>query len=199
MNHYEVLGVSKEATQEEIIAAYRKKRSSAHPDKKGDAAQFHKIQKAYEVLSDPVRRADYDATGRDGGIVENRHQQMLVGMILIAIDATNDIDHVDILVVIRRHINETIINLDMAKKQAKKEIIKFKKAAKRLKKKDNSDNWYVTIILNNVSILKKCVEAIEVDKKFNQELLTLLNELSYEVDKKKIICKRSQKQNLVFN
>jgi curved DNA-binding protein len=60
MNHYQTLGVEKSATQEDIKKAYRKLASTHHPDKGGDTATFQKIQAAYEVLSDPQKRKQYD-------------------------------------------------------------------------------------------------------------------------------------------
>ena len=60
MDHYETLGVSKDATPQEIKKAYRKLASKHHPDKGGDQEQFKRIQGAYDVLSDPQQRSQYD-------------------------------------------------------------------------------------------------------------------------------------------
>lgn len=64
-NHYDVLGVARDATPEEIKAAFRKKSSEHHPDKGGDAAAMQAVNRAYEVLSDPARRSQYDESGDD--------------------------------------------------------------------------------------------------------------------------------------
>jgi len=60
MDHYETLGVSRDADASEIKKAYRKLAGKHHPDKGGDEAQFKKVQEAYETLSDPQKRAQYD-------------------------------------------------------------------------------------------------------------------------------------------
>jgi len=60
MDHYQTLGVSKDADVKEIKQAYRKLASKHHPDKGGDKAEFQKIQSAYDTLSDPQKRAQYD-------------------------------------------------------------------------------------------------------------------------------------------
>lgn len=57
---YNTLGVAKTAGQDEIKRAYRKLASQHHPDKGGDTAKFQEIQTAYDTLSDPQARADYD-------------------------------------------------------------------------------------------------------------------------------------------
>lgn len=63
---YEILGVSKEATQTEIKKAYMLLAKKEHPDKGGDPEKFKMIAKAYEVLGDPEKRANYDKYGEEG-------------------------------------------------------------------------------------------------------------------------------------
>lgn len=60
MTYYEILGVAKEATADEIKRAYRKLASQHHPDKGGDKTKFQEIQAAYDTLSDNNRRQQYD-------------------------------------------------------------------------------------------------------------------------------------------
>lgn len=60
MDHYTTLGVSRDATQDEIKKAYRKLAMSHHPDKGGDITKFQEITNAYETLGDPTKRSAYD-------------------------------------------------------------------------------------------------------------------------------------------
>lgn len=62
-NYYEILGVDKNATQDEIKKAYRKKAIEHHPDKGGDENLFKEAAEAYETLSDPDKRSRYDRFG----------------------------------------------------------------------------------------------------------------------------------------
>ena len=63
-DYYEVLGVSKNASEDEIKKAYRKKAHKYHPDKKdGDEEKFKEINSAYQALSDPQKRQQYDQFG----------------------------------------------------------------------------------------------------------------------------------------
>ncbi len=60
---YEILEVSKKATQQQIKKSYREKANIYHPDKGGNKDTFVKIQIAYRVLSDKKKRKQYDETG----------------------------------------------------------------------------------------------------------------------------------------
>jgi molecular chaperone DnaJ len=66
-DYYEVLGVSKSASADEIKRAYRKLAMQHHPDKHGgDDKPFKEIAEAYEVLKDSKKRAQYDQFGHNG-------------------------------------------------------------------------------------------------------------------------------------
>ncbi|MGJ8582160.1 MAG: molecular chaperone DnaJ, partial [Psychromonas sp.] len=67
---YEVLGLSQDATEKEIKKAYKRLAMKYHPDRtKGDTAleeKFKEVKEAYEILSDPQKRAAFDQYGHDG-------------------------------------------------------------------------------------------------------------------------------------
>jgi len=65
---YSVLGVGRDATPEQIKQAFRTLAHKYHPDKAGgDAARFKEINEAYQILSDPEKRARYDRYGSSEG------------------------------------------------------------------------------------------------------------------------------------
>ena len=67
-NFYDILGVSKNASDKEIKSAFRKLAVKYHPDAGGDEEKFKEISEAYETLSDPKKRKEYDQMLMFGGM-----------------------------------------------------------------------------------------------------------------------------------
>lgn len=66
-DYYQILGVDRTASQEDIKRAYRRLASQHHPDKGGDTTRFQEIQQAYAVLGDEQQRSQYDNPRPDFG------------------------------------------------------------------------------------------------------------------------------------
>lgn len=67
-DYYEILGVTKSASRDEIKRAFYKLAHKYHPDKKGgDEMKFKEVNEAYQVLSDDKKRSQYDQFGTTGG------------------------------------------------------------------------------------------------------------------------------------
>jgi curved DNA-binding protein CbpA len=75
-DHYETLGVPRDADVGEIRKAFQKKARENHPDKGGKNGDMTAINKAWATLKDPDSRRNYDATGQDKGPAQSREQRI---------------------------------------------------------------------------------------------------------------------------
>ncbi len=63
-DYYQILGLSREASQDEIKRAYRRLAHKYHPDKGGDGEKFKEISEAYQILGNPEKKDQYDRFGQ---------------------------------------------------------------------------------------------------------------------------------------
>lgn len=128
---YEELGVSKDASDTDIKAAFRRKAKATHPDGGADKDAFERVKAAHLVLSDPDKRRRYDETGdaEEGPTQtpEQEAQSLLAGLVLAAIDGDFDASSSDLVDVLQRYLRmqrEEIrikrSSLDIKRKRAEK-------------------------------------------------------------------------------
>jgi hypothetical protein len=112
LDPYEVLGLRKDASPEDVKAAYRKRAKASHPDAGGDAKEFVAVKAAHVVLSDPVKRKRFDDTGEiDDDGPDNADQPALqVIAQLLQVIIAGDVDPLmhDAVEAMRRTINAKI-------------------------------------------------------------------------------------------
>lgn len=73
---YKILGLNKTASQDEIKNAYKKLAIKNHPDKGGDEKTFQNISNAYNILSDPKKKQEYDNGGQQGHRFNGNHDDI---------------------------------------------------------------------------------------------------------------------------
>jgi curved DNA-binding protein CbpA len=177
---YQILDVAHDATAEEIRAAYLKLRSSAHPDKQGDAAQFIRIQKAYDVLSDEQRRMEYDATGNTDAINDSKAQTTLIEMLVSTINNLNP-DAQDPLIFVRNCIVSSWPNIQAMIKKFEANISRQEKFIKRITRKNGKENFLTQSLQHGIELMRKqiaeCVQQIAL----GEEMLIMLKEFEYDL------------------
>lgn len=122
MNHYEVLGVPKDADSDTIKAAYRAKASANHPDREGGSAEvMAAVNRAYEILGDAERRARYDATGQETEplTIEEKAEAKLLDIFRGILDSEQAISQFGVVGSARQIMEKTLS--DMASHRAKLE------------------------------------------------------------------------------
>ena len=158
-DHYETLGVPRDASAAEIKAAYRRAAKANHPDKAGgDGTRMTQINKAYETLSDPERRARYDATGDDAApdSLEKKARDMLQQLLMAAATAPEQINCVrwagDQLETVRADAREKL-------RQQHKDDARLKKRRAAVTVK-SGDNLIHSIIDGHLAAIEANVAAI---------------------------------------
>lgn len=173
MNHYETLGVERNAKPAQIKRAYRKLASTYHTDRNGGNHDvMAAINKAYETLSDPERRARYDASGEDGPrppTLQERAENTVAQVVMQILQS--DFDG-NIIAELRKHFTEKVTEVSAANKklQAKADQLRKRKTGITSKSKVNLIHVLideqVTKMLNtiekNTDSVVLCKEALKL-------------------------------------
>jgi hypothetical protein len=148
---YQLLGISRGATREEIRSAYRSKAKLSHPDSGGSVDAFSKLATAHEILSDERRRERYDETGvveparpdnSDASAIEVIAQK--IGHI---IHAEHDVTTLDIDLLLEGAIRDDIASRQASIAEQKRAIERAGKLRARVKRKGaGGDNMLARVL-----------------------------------------------------
>ncbi len=185
MSHYDTLGVKKDATQEEIKRAYRRRAQRAHPDKPGGSQeQFLAVKKGYEVLSSPERRAQYDKTGGDGSAIDQtptEAMQELARLFLSAVENL-DVDKHDLIKRCREKVRSFEVKRVSDAAVIRRGIDKLERTLKRLKRKKKGQDFIVAVVVNAIDKHRTALTELERVKERHRIMEELLDEYEYRFD-----------------
>ena len=184
-NLYECLGVPKGATDEEIKKAYRKKSMILHPDRDGGNNEaFSAMKKAYEVLSDKQGRAHYDETGevKDNHKSEDVIRNELMKIFTMVLDTEENIDHIDVIAIGVRVINQNIVNVSREIKKNEGFIKRTAKAMNRMKIKSGKANLFDSLLEQRTNELTRNIERLKVVIETHEKIKAELEEYEYSFD-----------------
>lgn len=180
---YEVLGVSRDATPEQIKAAYRSKVKSVHPDAGGTPEAFQTIGIAHGILSDAGRRRRYDETGSVDDPVDRTRATALqmIHNAMAAVTADEGAIYRDLVAEMRSAINGQLQALQGRAAVIKQGIAKGEKLRRRFKAKTGPDfigqmieaqienaNREVEQVAGNIAIARVALEILD-DAVFERE------------------------------
>lgn len=183
MDPYQTLGIPRDADSDAIKAAYRRCAQNTHPDRKeGSDAEFVAVKQAYEVLSDPERRAHYDKTGSIGDPSGDMKQALfgIEAMLMQIIDSVPDVESLDIVETMKKIVRLRIASLARDTEAARARILKKQKAARRLKRKGQAPNLMAKILERSIAAEELKIAGFEKDREFAELTLKVVDEYEYE-------------------
>jgi curved DNA-binding protein CbpA len=152
MNPYQELGLNPNCSQDEIKQQYRTLAHLHHPDRGGDAERFKRINLAYEILSDSVRRAEYDRTGQ----FDQKHNirgtaiERLANMINHYVPDLNA-DAEDLITKMRMDIHQALNQLASNTENVRRQLNNAQRTHKKLWVKTNGENFLKGFVENVIA------------------------------------------------
>lgn len=187
---YEVLGVDRDATDEEINAAYKKAAKQAHPDAGGTTEDFTRVKGAAMVLLDKERRKKFDETGRlDGGHADNTMaavMEAIANFFINSIDATDNfgapsLSQVNLVEAATTHFKNQIHGAQHHIKETENKIKKYDRAIKRLKSK-RQDDPISDMLRHHANLMRGLANQTEAQIKQFEMALEILKGYEFEPD-----------------
>ena len=179
MNPYTELDVSVTASTEEIKQRYRTLAQMHHPDKGGDEEIFKRIKLAYEILSDPIRRKQYDLTGETTTTNTKDEAIANIVQILLHVVPSFNVDEDDLIKIAEA---ETRTMLDLIDKDigvTERYIANLEKVSKKLRIKTDGENILNTFITHQIQQRKQELQNFQRRVKVCNLMLEILKDYEY--------------------
>jgi len=180
---YEILDIPKDATADDIKAAYRHKAKQNHPDVGDSAEKMAEITHAYEVLGDEQRRSRYDETGNDKedhSFVSRFSSQVDSLMIQIIMYPGFDPAKEDIIVIVKESIIDAIADFEASKKKEVQTIVTLDHVKRRIK--TTGDTSIIDNLDLRITNSKQTLASIDIEIEFAMKTLEFLKQYSYEIE-----------------
>ena len=179
MNPYTELDVPVDASLETIKQRYRTLAQMHHPDKGGDEELFKRIKLAYEILSDPVRRKQYDITGET--TTTNAKDEAVANLvqILLHVVPSFNVDQDDLIHIAEM---ETRAMLDLVNKDigvTERYIVNLEKVSNKLRIKTEGENILNSFVINQITQRKQELETFQRRVQVCNLMLEILKDYEY--------------------
>ena len=182
---YDILGIKKNASKEEIKKAYRNKAKKLHPDRNPDkdtSNEMSKISRAYEILSDPVKRLNYDKFGEteDGeNPVEMNAIKILSELYFDIILSERKIKNISDYITER--INAKLLRISEDQEKLKNKIEYLNKTRKRILKSPKVD--YLNLQYEEIiGAVNAELQNLNLQEEYHKRSKEILEEYEFEVD-----------------
>ena len=179
MNPYTELDVSVNASLEDIKQRYRTLAQMHHPDKGGDEELFKRIKLAYEILSDPVRRKQYDITGETTTTNAKDEAVANIVQILLHVVPNLNADQDDLIKIAEDEARAMIDMVNRDINATETQIKHFEKVLKKLRIKTGGENVLESIIQKQVQQRRKDLIKFHYNIKVCMLMLEILKDYEY--------------------
>lgn len=183
LDPYKVLGVAKNADHEQLKKAYRKAAKRCHPDSGGSREEFHKMQQAYLVLSNPEKRAEYDETGdvkEDQGKSDPIYK-VLAELVAIILDKNIGL-HVDYTAVMRNLLRGKIQKMKDLQAEFEGELKKIRKIRQKLTHNGKGEDVIGTILSALERDEEEGLAEMKEEILHHERALTVVRDYQFIVD-----------------
>jgi len=184
---YNVLGVKKDVSKEELKVVYHKLADIYHPDKtSGNQELFVKIKEAYDFLMDDERRRLYDELGfNNKESVEYTAVLQLKQMFMNLLSMKNPIREEQMMQFMVNSINEDISQRRKLMFDTKLEIDKINRISRRLKYKGNKEDFLHLAIIEKVKEHEKLIADLKLTLDVEHCMIDLIQ--NYEIEDLKLL------------
>lgn len=187
---YDVLGIGKDASPEEIKAAYRARSKAAHPDAGGSVEEFQRIKSASMVLLDPSKRKQFDEEGiiDDGGPDNKvtRATEQVAHFFIHQVNTQNNLDYFDLITAAEHHFRAEIAHCNQRIHEGSVQVARFEKALSKLKIKKGS-GVIKTMMTHHMGQIKKVMAANEEQMGIFKMSIAILSDYDFEHIKPQIL------------
>jgi curved DNA-binding protein CbpA len=183
---YDVLGVSRKATPEEIKSAYRQKAKTMHPDVGGDADDWADLNSAYTILSEEDSRAHYDATGKIKDAQINSPKSEALAIIAqctqgIIMQMGKSGIYTDVVVQLKQVLSQNVHQIAQQEQQEIKKKKGFEAYKGRFLTK-NPNNIFEHMLNSVTADTDRNIAVIQENKQRFELALELLSEYEFKIE-----------------
>lgn len=203
MTLYDVLDVDRTAPPETVKRAYRRKAKEAHSDKGGSDEEMRRLNGAYAIISDPVRRQRYDETGDTGEqqAPDDEAERNLARMFTEVM--ARDEPEKDLVKNLRRAVSANLDQLRRGEGACVAQLARAQAVIDRLAFSGQGNNVLLAVAEASLAGAKATQATLAHQKIVGERMLELLKAYQYRADEERVIQPTAwsarQAQSIFFN
>jgi len=183
---YEIMGVSKTCTPEELTEAMRTLAKVLHPDKEGgDEDKFKEMMDAYMLLKDPIKRQHFDETGERRGETsfESRFREMVASVFLSIVTSSDKPTHQDLVQIFKDSMRMNIKEAEGDLEKVQIGIVRLKDIIKRVTYDGDGENIIANSLQWQIDNMDRQSLGLKESVEFLCKAKDLLDAYGYDFEK----------------